>query len=70
MRGAQEGQEHLVWTPIGWIETSEAMVVRPYRASDPNARRERPQLCVPAHCTRAEGRGFGLKRQETGSEAL
>ena len=29
--------------PIGWIESSEAMVVRPYRASDPNARPERPQ---------------------------
>ena len=32
-----EGQEHLVWTPIGWIKASEAMVVCPYRALDPNA---------------------------------
>ena len=49
-----EGQEHLVWTLIGWIETSEAMVVLPYRASDPNARPERPQLCVPAQWLRVE----------------
>jgi len=33
----------LVWTPIGWIKASEVMVVRPYRASDPNARPETPQ---------------------------
>ena len=63
-----EGQGHLVWTHIGWIETSEAMGVRPYRASDPNARTERPQLCVPAQG--AQGRGFGLKRPDKGSEAL
>ena len=49
-----EGQEHLVWTPIGWIETSEAMVVCAYRASDPNIRQERPLLCVPAQGLRVE----------------
>ena len=49
-----DGQKHLVWTPIGWIETSEAMVVRPYRASDPNARTERPLLCVPVQGLRVE----------------
>ena len=49
-----EGQEHLVWAPIGWIETSEAMMVTPYRALDPNARPERPQLCVPAQGLRVE----------------
>jgi len=50
-----EGQEHLVWTPIGWIETAEAMVVRPYRALDPNARPDRPQLCVPTQRLRDRG---------------
>ena len=49
-----EGQEHLVWAPIGWIETSEAMVVRPYRASDPNARPEMPQWRAPAQGLRVE----------------
>ena len=49
-----EGQEHLVWTPIGWIEAIEAMVVRPYRASDPNTRPEWPQLCVLVQGLRVE----------------
>ena len=50
----QRVKNTLVWTPIGWIETSEALVVRPYRASDPNTRPERPQLCVPAQGLRVE----------------
>ena len=42
-------------TRIGWIiETSEAMAVHPYIASDPNARPERPLLCVPAQGLRVE----------------
>ena len=37
------GQEHLVWTFIGWIEASAVLVVRPYRALDRNAGSEGPQ---------------------------
>ena len=39
-----------------WIETetSEAMVVRLYRASDPNTRPERPQLFVPVQGLRVD----------------
>jgi len=29
-----EGQGHLVWTPVGWIETSGAIVAGPYTASE------------------------------------
>ena len=49
-----EGQEHLVWTPIGWIEAFEAIVVCPYRAPDPNTRPDMPQLCVPVQGLRVE----------------
>ena len=45
----QRVKNTLYATRIGWIEISEAMVVRPYRALDPNTRPKRPQLlCVPA----------------------
>ena len=59
-----EGQEHLVWTPIGWIETSEAMVVRPYRDWGPNTRPVRPYLCVPVQGLRVEV--SALKGQTSG----
>ena len=38
-----DGQEHLVWTPIGWIEASAVVVFLSYRALDPNAGSKRPQ---------------------------
>ena len=52
-------QEHLVWTPVGWIETSEAMVVHPYRASDLGPKRQVREASVARPCAGAEGRGAG-----------
>ena len=42
-----DGQEHLVWTFIGWVEASAVVVFRSFRALDRNAGSERPQWRLP-----------------------
>ena len=53
LRGAR-GSRTLGMDPSWVAETSEEMVVCPYRALDPNAGPERPQLCVPVQWLRVE----------------
>ena len=65
-----EGQEHLVWTPIGFSEASEAIVVRPYRASDPNPKHLAREAPVAGIYVGTDGIGFSLKRKDKGDEAL
>ena len=47
------GFKHLVWTPIGWIEASVAVVFRPYRVLGPNTGSESPQRRLPVWGVRA-----------------
>ena len=59
-----DGQEHLVWTPIGWIEASAAVVFHPYRALDRNAGSERPQQLVPVKGVRVAVSAITEKNSE------
>ena len=66
-----EGQEHFIWTPIGWVEALEAMVVHCYRALDQPWTQMSGQRCPSGGVYMgAEGTVFGLKRQDKGVVAL
>ena len=63
-----DSQEHLVWTPIGWIEASAAVAFRPYRALDRNTGSEWPPKLTPVWGVRVAVSAIPDKTHSKGKE--